>query len=380
MALAQLSGRVRRLLLLGGGAFLVLVFLYGGCTARVLPGEVGVVQRRFGPGAGIEDRAYGPGLYLVGPGTTLHTFPRALHVLEASNDRVESRQKAPNASVSSRVESYFDQREELLGQATHRTVDALTVQTSDGYSVIAEVVLLYGIQEPVKVAREFGFGQGYVDRYVINTFRSGVLAILGKMNAESFFDVKARVTTLAEAEVLLKERFAQRGFTVEKLLLGSYSYASNYEKALQDKKVAVQLTEKNRKEGLVNEERAKLQHLESQGMANITIAESEVATQVAMLVSEAELYASQTRAKADREFGLAEAESKRLKADALNVPGGRYVVALQTARMFDAVEKGVMTPEQYISFIRQSWSLVGLSSGGGLPAPPAVRQAGGTTP
>jgi len=58
----------------------------------------------------------------------------------------------------------------------------------------------------------------------------------------------------------------------------------NYEKSLRDKKVAVQLAEKNRKEGLVNEERAKLQQIESKGNASITIAE-------------AELYASRARAR-----------------------------------------------------------------------------------
>jgi hypothetical protein len=387
-AAVQLTARGRQLLLGLGAAALGLLLLYAGCTARVMPDELGVAQRRFGAQTGIEDRTYGPGLYLVGPGTTLHTFPRSLHILEASNDRLESRGRSSGGSRAAQVDEYFRSRELLLGTDTHRTIDALTVQTSDGYSVSAEVLLLYSLKDPVKVAREFGLGQGYVDRFVINTFRNGVLSTLGKMNAESFFHEKERVATLAEAESQLRARFAERGFEVEKLLLGSYSYAPNYEKALQDKKVAVQLTEKNRKEGLVNEERAKLQQLESQGVANITIAESEVATQTSALVSEAQLYASQTRSRADREWGLAQAESKRLQADALNGAGGRYVVALETAKMFDAVENGVMTPEQYISFIRQSWSLVGLSPGGpvggaptGAPAPRSSgAQAGAGTP
>jgi len=61
-------------------------------------------------------------------------------------------------------------------------------------------------------------------------------------------------------------------------------------------------------------------------------------------------------------------EAKRLKADALNSRGGRYVVALQTARMFENISSAVMTPEQYIAFIRQSWSLIGLSPGGPVSA------------
>ena len=43
---------------------------------------------------------------------------------------------------------------------------------------------------------------------------------------------------------------------------------------------------------------------------------------------------------------------------------GRYVVALETARMFDNIDGAVMTPEQYIAFVRSAWSLIGVSGGG----------------
>jgi regulator of protease activity HflC (stomatin/prohibitin superfamily) len=367
-ALGKLSARLRRLLLLLAAPFLLLCILYMSCTARVLPSEYGVMQRRLGSNSGIVDQVHGPGLYFVGPGTTLHTFPRTLHILEASNDRQEARRKANNSSVVKQVDAYFDERTRLLGQDTHRTIDALTVQTSDGYSVTADVSLLYTVKDPVKIAREFGFSTAYVDGFVINTFRNGVLSTLGAMNAEDFFGEEQRVKAVSAAEAALRERFAARGFEVENLVVGNYSYAPNYEKSLHDKKVAVQLTEKNRKQAVVNEERARLQQLDSQGNANITIAESEVAAKISTLLSEAELYASETRAAADRQYGLAQAEAKRLKADALNVSGGRYVVALEIAKMFDAVDRGVMTPEQFLAFIRQSWVLIGLSPGGPAPA------------
>jgi hypothetical protein len=48
---------------------------------------------------------------------------------------------------------------------------------------------------------------------------------------------------------------------------------------------------------------------------------------------------------------------------------------LETAKMFDAVSQGVMTPEQYITFVRQSWQLVGLSPGAPMSVQPAA--AGG---
>jgi len=244
-ALDALTGLARRLGVAGILGIVALVFLYTACTVRVLPNEMGVEQRKFGFKVGIVERTFGPGLYVVGPGTTMHTFSREIHVLEAAGTQSESAER-------SRV------REKVLGRETHRTIEAINVQTSDGYAVSADVTLLYSIADPVKVAREFGWGTLYVQSFVINTFQNGVLTTLGKMNAESFYDEAVRIAAVLEAENTLKQRFQERGFRVEKLLLRNYAYAANYEKSLHDKKVAVQLTEKNRKESLVNEEKAKL--------------------------------------------------------------------------------------------------------------------------
>jgi len=367
-ALAALKGSMKRTLFFGGAIVLGTAFFYTACTAHVRPNEFGVEQSKFGFKTGIVDRVYGAGLYFVGPGATMHTFPRGIHVLEASNDREEAKSKAKSGEMQKRVDDYFDHREKVLGRATHRVVEALNVQTSDGYAVTADVTLLYSIVNPVVVAKDFGWGSLYVDSFAINTFRNGVLATLGKMNAESFYDEAVRIKAVQEAEVYLREKFESRGFKVDKLLLRGYHFAPNYEKSLHDKKVAVQLAEKNRKESLVNEEKAKLQQIESKGNASITIAESEVNAQISKIKAEADLYSSQIHAKGDREINVAGAEAKRLKADALTSSGGRYVVALETAKMFDNIEGAVMTPEQYVNFIRAAWAVIGVNPGGEAPA------------
>jgi regulator of protease activity HflC (stomatin/prohibitin superfamily) len=354
---------------------------YGACTARVGPNEFGVEQNKFGTHVGIVSHAYGPGLYFVGAGTTMHTFPREIQVLEASYDLQESLAKAPTPEAQGKVRDYFKRRQDVLGGlATHRVIDALNIQTSDGYAVLADISLLYSIVDPVKVARDFGWGSTYVDSFAVSTFRNGVMATLGKMNAESFYDEKIRIEAIAEAEGYVRERFRERGFEVHRLLLRNYKYAPSYEKSLHDKKVAVQLAVKNEKERLVNEEKAKLQRIEGQGNARITIADSEVNAQISKIKAEAELYASQVRARADREVKVAEAEGKRLKAVALTEAGSRYVVGLETAKMFANIQGAVMTPEQYIQFVRASWALIGLNPGNAPPpAPhaPATASAGG---
>jgi regulator of protease activity HflC (stomatin/prohibitin superfamily) len=370
-AMDTLKASVRRTALLVVAILVVSTFFYASCTARVLPNEWGVEQRKFGVKTGIADTAYGPGLYFVGPGVTMHSFPREIHVLEASYDREEALRKG-GSSLENAVNGYFDRRGRLLGAATHRVIEALNIQTSDGYAVTTDVTLLYSIEDPVRVARDFGWGSLYVDSFVINTFRNGVLTTVGKLNAESFYDEAVRIKAIEETQALLRQRFADRGFKVDKLLLRNYRYVEAYEKSLEAKKVAVQLTEKNRKESLVNEEKAKLKQIESKGNAAITIAESEVSARIAKVRAEADLYSSQTRARADKEVNVAAAEAKRLKADALTTSGGRYVVALETSKMFDNIEGAVMSPEQYISFVRSAWALIGVSPGSATAVAPGA--------
>src|SRR5258708_25880144 len=82
----------------------IAVVFYGSCTARVRTNEFGVEQRRFGFKTGIADRIYEPGLYFVGPGTTMHQFSREIHVLEASSDQEEAYTKAGGGAARSQVD------------------------------------------------------------------------------------------------------------------------------------------------------------------------------------------------------------------------------------------------------------------------------------
>ncbi|HEV8268129.1 MAG TPA: hypothetical protein VGR00_07850, partial [Thermoanaerobaculia bacterium] len=107
--LEKLKAKVLRSGCLVAGAVIVMAVLYGACTARVAPNEFGVEQSKLG--GGIVETPYGPGLYFVGPGTTMHTFPREIHVLEASAERDESRAKARSADGASRVDEYYEQRD-----------------------------------------------------------------------------------------------------------------------------------------------------------------------------------------------------------------------------------------------------------------------------
>ena len=98
-AARALKRATTRLAVLVAAGVVVLVLVYSSCTARVLPNQWGLEQRKFGTHRGIAEQAYGPGLYFTAPGVTLHTFSREIHVLEASFDRQEALGKARDGRV-----------------------------------------------------------------------------------------------------------------------------------------------------------------------------------------------------------------------------------------------------------------------------------------
>src|SRR5512145_1128193 len=93
-SLGALKASVKRTTFLVVGICVSFVVFYGACLTRVGPNEFGVEQRKFGLTTGIMPTAYSPGLYFVPFGATMYTFPREIHVLDASYDREESLQKA----------------------------------------------------------------------------------------------------------------------------------------------------------------------------------------------------------------------------------------------------------------------------------------------
>src|SRR5262245_17689467 len=119
-AFQTIKTSIKRMLILLIVAVIFIAIFFTSCTARVNTNEYGVMQQKFGFNVGIVDKIYDPGIYLVGPGTTIHTFPREIHVLEAANDRVESKQKAARSGISGgEVDEYYNERDKLLGGGTH---------------------------------------------------------------------------------------------------------------------------------------------------------------------------------------------------------------------------------------------------------------------
>ena len=126
----------------------------------------------------------------------MHLFPADLQVLEMSDS------DQPSAHIPNL-----------------RTVPALKIQTSEGYTVSVDVTVLYRIEDPYKVMTQIGPGRLYEDSVVIPRAEQHLRRTFGELDAEEFYKGDTREKAAADAQRLLTEELAPRGITVTHVLV-----------------------------------------------------------------------------------------------------------------------------------------------------------------
>ncbi len=112
-------------------------------------------------------------------------------------------------------------------------------------------------------------------------------------------------------------------------LIRHFSFSPDFERAIEQKKLAAQQVEINKNKALAQEEEAKRQEAEARGMKLKAVQEAEGRAQSAKIEADAEKYKLEQEAAGKLAVYKAEAEGKRLLSDALG--GGQNVVALKFA-------------------------------------------------
>nr|HPQ41773.1 prohibitin family protein [bacterium] len=218
--------RFNLLKLSGCAAFLcgMLLFQTGCMIVSTGTTEVGVRTRKIGPGKGVEQSIYAPGstYFFLPIINDFNTFDTKLVNLEMTYD--------PN-------------RGDRHGR------DDLLFKTIDGNDISLDVIISYKI-DPSKapyilenVARNDDELKDIVMRTVA---RSRTRDIFGELRTEEFYVSSRRDEKAQEAQVILNEILNEYGIVVERVLTRDYRFNPAYQQAIEDKKVADQLAEKNK--------------------------------------------------------------------------------------------------------------------------------------
>ena len=285
---------------------------------RVDRGEIGVKTRLFPiTGAkGIEKTALKPGLYVILP------FAEKLDIFSGRIQKLE---------LTS-----------LPGPGDRNNNDNVDIQTSDGTTIYVDATLLFRIM-PFGAARLLStLGHDFLHRKVRPEFIAVLKYKLGELNAEGFYNAEQREKKLQDARAEFNRRGRSNGIEAVQVLIRDFHYQPEYEKAIENRKLADQTTLLNQSRSASSKEAAEAARIQAKGiaMAKVEIARGD--TEAQKIRADASLYLELKKAEADQLVQTAKAKGDVLIANAMTGPGGQRIVALQMADVLKGLDKIVV--------------------------------------
>ncbi len=287
----------------------VLTFSSGCMVVSTGTTEVGVRTKKIGPHKGVQQTVYAPG-------STYFFLPFI-------NDWNVFDTKLVN------MEMTFDPT-----RGDRRNRDDLLFKTIDGNDISLDVIISYRIdpQKAPYILENVASSSRELKDLVIRTVaRSRPRDIFGELTTEEFYVAAKRDEKAGEVLKELNRILNQYGVIVEKVATRDYRFNHAYQKAIEDKKVADQLAEKNKSaaKAAVEEYRKRLE-----------VAKGDVAKMKAKVDGEFQQAKISADAYYEKQSRIAEAIIAEGKADAKGIEemnkalagaGGEVMVKLKIA-------------------------------------------------
>jgi regulator of protease activity HflC (stomatin/prohibitin superfamily) len=293
-------------------AALVCLQAFSGCVLYSTDStEVGVRTRKFAliGKKGVEDKVYAPGsTYFFLPFINdWHTFDTKLQNLEMVFER---------------------------SRGDRRTQDDLLFKTIDGNDISLDVIIAYRLdaQKAPYILQNVADDDRTLREKIVRTIaRSKPRDIFGELTTEEFYVADKREAQSQRAKDVLQEMLGPLGIVVEKVLTKDYRFNKEYQKAIEDKKVADQQVQKNKsaQHAALEEYKRKLE--EAKGEVNKMIADADGTYRKAKIEADVYYEKQQLLAEAIKAEGVAEAKGIREMNNALAGSGGEAFVKLRIA-------------------------------------------------
>jgi regulator of protease activity HflC (stomatin/prohibitin superfamily) len=293
-------------------AALACLQVFSGCVIySTEPTEVGVRTRKFAliGRKGVEDKVYAPGsTYFFLPFINdWHTFDTKLQNLEMVFDR---------------------------SRGDRRTQDDLLFKTIDGNDISLDVIIAYRLdaeKAPYILQNVADSDRTLREKIVRTIARSKPRDIFGELTTEEFYVADKREAQSQRAKDVLQDILGPLGIVVEKVLTKDYRFNKEYQKAIEDKKVADQQVQKNKsaQHAALEEYKRKLE--EAKGEVNKMVADADGTYRKSKIEADVYYEKQQLLAEAIKAEGVAEAKGIREMNNALAGSGGEAFVKLRIA-------------------------------------------------
>ncbi|MDY6950291.1 MAG: SPFH domain-containing protein [Thermodesulfobacteriota bacterium] len=296
--------------------FLVLwagvILAVNGCVPHTTgETEVGVRTKKFAilGKKGVEQRAYAPGsTYFFLPFINdWHTFDTKLQNLEMTIQ---------------------------AGRGDRAKRDDLLFKTIDGNDISLDVIVAYRIdpQRAPHIVQFIAKDNRMLREKVVRTIaRSKPRDIFGELKTEEFYVASGRELQAQRAKEVLHEILGPMAVIVEKVLTKDYRFNPEYQKAIEDKKVADQRVEKNKSAQSAAREEYKRKLEEAKGEVNKMVADADGEFRRAKIEADVYYEKQELLAQAIKAEGIAEAKGIQEMNKALTGSGGEALVKLRIA-------------------------------------------------
>jgi regulator of protease activity HflC (stomatin/prohibitin superfamily) len=290
----------------------VAAAVYSGCVPYSTKAtEVGVSTVIWSPigKKGVVDEPYPPGAtyFLVPFINDWHTFDTRLQNLEMTAD---------------------------VARGDRAGRDDLLFKTIDGNDISLDVIISYRI-DPEKapmILQQVAENDEELKENIVRTVaRSKPRDIFGELNTEEFYIAEERSAKADAARDRLNEILNPYGVIVERVGTRDYRFNPEYQKAIEDKKVADQQAEKFKAATRAAEEEYLKRVEEAKGDIAKIKAEADGEYQRAVIQADAYYEQQQRIAEAIEAEGRADAEGIRKMNEALSGAGGMAMVKLDVA-------------------------------------------------
>ncbi|MBU4318951.1 MAG: prohibitin family protein [Proteobacteria bacterium] len=220
------------------------------------------------------------------------------------------------------------------GRGDRRTHDELLFKTIDGNDISLDVIIAYRIdaeKAPFILQNVAEDNIMLRDKIVRTIARSKPRDIFGELTTEEFYVAEKRELQSQKAKEILQDILGPMGIVVEKVLTKDYRFNAEYQKAIEDKKVADQQVQKNRsaQHAALEEYKRKLE--EAKGEVNKLVADADGVYRKAKIEADVYYEKQQLLAEAIRAEGIAEAKGIQEMNNALAGSGGEAFVKLSIA-------------------------------------------------
>ncbi|MDP2652787.1 MAG: SPFH domain-containing protein [Candidatus Omnitrophota bacterium] len=290
--------------------FLIVLLVVGFFPHSAKSTEVGVRVIKWSPigKRGLDKEYYAPGATYFFPLfiNEWYTFDTRLHNIEMTAGRFGNRKE----------------RDDLL------------FKTIDGNDISLDVVISYRIDPKMapQILERAAVSNYELEEKVIRTVtRSVTRDIFGELKTEDFYVANKRTEKADLVKEALNKTLNPYGVIVESVLPRDYRFNPAYQKAIEEKKIADQMTERFKSEAKATVEEYNQRVQQAQGEVNKLVAEADGEFQKAKISVDAYYEQQAMIAQAIEKEGQAESQGIEKMVEALNSQGGKTMVKIKMA-------------------------------------------------